>query len=72
MKKYLVDLAERAAASAAEAMLAAWGANAVDLFHVDWGIALGLGGGAAVASILKSIVAKFRGNPESASLSSKV
>lgn len=68
MKKYLTDLAERAAASAAGAVLAAWGSDAVNLFNVNWGIARG----AAVVSVLKGIVAKFVGNSDSASLSSKV
>lgn len=69
---YFRDLGERMLASFAGAVLAAWGADAVNLLHIDWASALGLGGGAALVSLLKGFAAKAVGDPDSASLSSKV
>lgn len=72
MSTYLRDLGERMLASFAGAVLAAWGSDAVNILHVDWAAALGLGAGAAAVSLLKGLVAKGVGDPGSASLSSKV
>jgi hypothetical protein len=72
MTKYFTDLGERMLASFAGAVLAAWGSDAVNILHVDWSAALGLGAGAAVVSLLKGLVAKGVGDSTSASLASKV
>lgn len=72
MKKYLIDLSERATSSFAGGFLSVIGLDAVNILSLDWKAGLGIGGGAALVSVLKSVVAKFRGNPDSASLSSKV
>jgi Putative lactococcus lactis phage r1t holin len=72
MKKYLTDLAERTIASFAGGFLSVIGLDAVNVLSLDWKAALGVGGGAALVSFLKGLAAKAVGNPESASLSSKV
>lgn len=72
MKKYWIDLYERAVGSFAGAVIAAWGGEAVNLLQVDWLSALGLGAGAAVFSILKSLAAKTVGDSNSASLTRSV
>lgn len=50
---------ERAVKSAAQGVLLAWGASdsgPVDLFSLDWGVAGGFAGGAALLSVLMSIL----------------
>ena len=70
--KYLRDLAERVGASFVGGVLAAWGTDWVSITDIDWKTALGVGGLAGVVSLLKGLLAKLSGNPESASLSTKV
>ncbi|AGT12139.1 membrane protein [Mycobacterium phage Jabbawokkie] len=53
---WLKDTAERAISTAAEAVLASVGISAVDLFHLDWKATLSIAGGAALVSVLKSLV----------------
>lgn len=72
MSKYVTDLAERALASFAGGALSVTGLDMVNVLNLDLKAALGVGVGAALVAVLKGIVAKFRGNPDSASLSSKV
>ncbi|MCP2168142.1 holin [Goodfellowiella coeruleoviolacea] len=72
MTTYMRDLVERAVSSFAGAVLAALGAEAVDLLAVDWRGVLGVGLGAAVVSVLKALAARRVGDPGSASLSTKV
>lgn len=69
---YVRDLAERVASSFAGGALSVLGLDAVNILNVDWKITLGAGAGAALVSLLKGVLAKFRGSPDSASLSSKV
>lgn len=66
-KAYLKDLLERAAATFAESLAAGLvvGASVLDQ---PWGVALGVAAGATVLSVLKSFVARAKGNPEDASL----
>lgn len=66
------DLAERVAASFAGTVVTVLGADVVNIVDVNWGTTLSLGAGAAVVSFLKGIAARFRGNPDSASLSREV
>lgn len=72
MKKYVRDLAERVGASFAGGFLSVIGLDAVNVLQLDWKAALGVGGGAALVSLLKGFAAKGFGNADSASLSSKV
>jgi hypothetical protein len=62
------DAAERAVKTFAQAVLATFGAGALDVLHADWGNALALGGGAAALSVLTSLVSSQVHDPESASL----
>lgn len=65
-KKFLVDMTERALTTGAEVLLAALGTTT--LFHVDWRFVASTTGGAVLASVLKSIIARNTGTSESASL----
>jgi len=55
-------------ASFAGGVLAALGGDAANLWSVDWKAMLGLGAGTALVSVLKGLVARTRGDSESASL----
>jgi hypothetical protein len=57
-KVFAKDAAERAVKAFASALLSVWvvGDKAFNLFNVNWADALGVGGGAAVASVLLSLV----------------
>lgn len=61
--KYLVDLAERVALTFAEAFLAVFTLTDVSTLK-----SAAVAGGAAVLSLLKGVVAKLKGDKESASL----
>lgn len=70
-RPYLLDLAERVAASFAAGALSALGGDVVNLWAVDWRAMLGIGGGAAVVSFFKGLAGRFRGDPATASLLGK-
>lgn len=72
MKQYFRDLAERTLASFAGGFLSVLGLDAVNVLSLDWKATLGVGGGAALVSLLKGFAAKAVGDPQSASLSTKV
>lgn len=60
--------ADRAVKSAAQSLLLLWGADAgLDLLHIDIGPALGFAAGAAVLSVLTSIVSAPAGDKGSTS-----
>ncbi|WP_189255588.1 holin [Lentzea flava] len=63
---YLKDLGERTVSAFAGGVLAALGANAVDLFTIDFKQALGLGLGTALYTVLKSLAARNFGDRDSA------
>jgi hypothetical protein len=65
---YWQDVAERCAKTAAQSLLAVWGVGVLNLLQVDWTSALGVAGGAAVLSVLTSIVSLPVGAPGSPSL----
>jgi hypothetical protein len=69
---YWQDVAERCAKTAAQSLIALWGAGALNLLSVDWISALGVAAGAAVLSVLTSIVSLPVGAPGSPSLLSGV
>lgn len=66
LSAWAVDALERAGATFAEVVLPAF--VGADVFNIDYKAALGLAASATVASVLKSVVAKFHGDPNSASL----
>lgn len=72
MSKYIVDLAERVLASFAGGVLSVTGLDVVDVLHLDWKAALGVGAGAALVALLKGFAAKLVGNPDSASVAPSV
>lgn len=64
------DAGERAVKTAAQALLSLWlvGDLAFDLLTVDWGSALGVAAGAAVISVLTSLVSAPAADVGTASL----
>lgn len=67
-RSFWKDAAERAAATAAQTVLALLGADGFDLLDVDVYEVMGVSLGALVLSVLKSLVASKLHNPDSASL----
>lgn len=68
MSAYLRDLAERVLASFAGGVLSVTGLDAFNILHLDWKAAVGVGGGAALLSLLKGLAARRVGDPDSAGL----
>ena len=65
MNAWLTDTLERVASTAAEVALPSFLGS--DIFHIDWRAALGLTASAAIVTVLKAVVAKFKGDPNTAS-----
>ncbi len=61
------DASERAIRTAAQALLALWATDISGVLEVDWTQAGSVAALAAVTSVLMSVAATGRGNPESAS-----
>jgi hypothetical protein len=68
----LADIAERAAKTAAQVLLAYFAVGQLDAFHADWGKALSLAAGAAILSVLSSLASLPMGQPGTASATSSV
>jgi len=62
------DALERAIRTAAQALVASWATGVTGVLEVNWIQAASVAGLAAVTSILMSLAATGRGNPDSASL----
>jgi len=62
------DTAERVAATAAEVALATMFADGVNWLDINWQQGAGVVAVAAVASFLKAVVARQKGDPNNASL----
>jgi hypothetical protein len=63
------QVAERAAKSAAQALIGLWALDAgFNVLHADWALAAGVAGGAAVLSALTSILSATVSPTESPSL----
>lgn len=60
--------AERAAKSAAQALLGLWALDGFNVLHADYKLAGGVAAGAAVLSLLTSVVSVSGGEPDSPSL----
>lgn len=65
---WFTDASERALATFVQAFLAVVGGDVLDVWSFDWKAALGVGVGGAILSVLKSVVARFKGDENSASL----
>jgi hypothetical protein len=65
---YWKRLAEDAVQGFAAGVLSVTGLDAMDVLHLDFRAALGVGLGGALVVILKGLVAKNVGNPESPSV----
>lgn len=70
-KAYWLDLAERVLATFAGSLVTLWGADGLNLLHVDWQLDLGIAGGSALVALAKGLAAKSIGDPNSASLLTK-
>lgn len=62
------DALERAIRTAAQALVASWATGVTGVLEVNWIQAASVAGLAALTSILMSLAATGRGNPDSASL----
>lgn len=66
-RTFWTDTLERALKTFAQSALATLGAGSVNLLHTDWATVLGIGGGAAVVSVLMSLGSERFGNGGTAS-----
>lgn len=64
---FWTGLTDRAVKSFAQALILLWGADGLNILQIDWPAALGLGGGAALLSVLTSIVSAPAGDKGSSS-----
>lgn len=69
-RNWVVDTAERTVGTAAATALALFMADdkPVDLVSIDWEHGLGVVGVASAITVLKCVVARFKGNPDDGSL----
>ncbi len=65
---WLKDTLERVGATAAEVALALMFADGVNILAIDWKAGLGVVAASSVASFLKAVVARQKGDPNNASL----
>lgn len=67
-RTYINDLLERAIVTIAETFIGMVGAAGIGLLEFDWLTFLSVAGMAALVSTAKSIVARYKGDPDTASL----
>ncbi len=72
MSSFVRDALERAAKTAAQTLLAFFGADALDVLNADWGQALSVSAGTVVLSLLSSVVSYNAGHSGTASLTTAV
>jgi hypothetical protein len=65
---FWVSAVERAVKSFAQSLLAIWGGGVFNVLSVNWGSALGIAAGAAVLSLLTSLVSLPFGPSDSPSV----
>lgn len=68
MYSWFRDAFERASATFAQAFIAAIGGDVINVWHLDWKTATGLGLGGALLSFMKSVAARKVGERGTASL----
>ncbi len=66
--KFWRQATERAAKTAAQALILFWSADQLDVLHTDWKLAGGLAAGAAVLSVLTSVASTPFGEGDSPSV----
>jgi len=71
-KQFLTDTAERVVRTFAQALLAFWGADALNVLNADWGEALSVAAGAALVALLTCVAAIKFGHSGTASLTTAV
>jgi hypothetical protein len=64
---FVKDLVERAVKTFSQTAVTVLGADAVNILHVDWQTVVGLGGGAALVSVLTSVASYNFGTAGTAS-----
>lgn len=62
-RAWIVEVADRALKSAAQAVILLWTATTIDAFTLDWKVAAGTALGAASLSVLTSVVSSPFGEP---------
>lgn len=67
-RAFALDVAERALRTFAQCLLALWGTTSLDLLTASWGPALSAAGGAALLSVLTSMLSTRVGDPGTASV----
>lgn len=67
-RMFWLEAAERALKSAAQALLGMWALDGLNVLHAHWDLAFGVTAGAAVLSVLTSIVSLVAGPQDSPSL----
>jgi len=70
--QFIKDAVERAVKTAAQTLLAYFGADAFDVLNANWGNALSVAAGATVLSVLTSLLSLRLGNSGTASLTTAV
>lgn len=66
-RAWMLEAADRALKSAAQAVILLWSATKIDAFTLDWKVAAGAALGAASLSVLTSVVSMPFGDPGNAS-----
>lgn len=66
--KWMRDMAERAVSTFMQGFLSVCGGDVLGLWALNWRVAFGIGVGAGLLSVVKSMIASKRGDPDSASL----
>lgn len=66
--QFVRDTAERVVRTFAQALLAFWGADALNVLSADWGEALATSAGAALLALLTCLAGIKFGDPHTASL----
>lgn len=72
IRGFAADVGERAIKTAAQTLLAYFGAGALDVLHADWSAGLSLAAGASVLSLLTSLASLPYGKGGTASLTAAV
>lgn len=67
-RRFWIESLERAAKSAAQAVIGLYPLDKLDVLQADWRLALGVAGGGALLSLLMSVVSAPIGEPNDPSM----